>query len=150
MDESELKRHLISLCVPKYRLLKKKSKGKGISSESDSFELNDNFTSKLLRVKVPLISAKDRSFQHNQHQQQNLGVPETVQEDRKYLIEAAIVRIMKTRKRLDHLSLVTEVTRQLLIRFKPDPTLIKRRIESLIDREYLERSQDRRVYNYLA
>merc|ERR1719190_41100 len=78
-------------------------------------------------------------------------VPATVEEDRKHLVEAVIVRIMKTRKTLDHNQLVMEVTRHLTSRFQPSPTLIKQRIEKLIEREYLERSQhDRRVYNYLA
>ena len=54
-------------------------------------------------------------------------------------IEAAIVRIMKARRVLDHNSIVTEVTRQLSARFLPNPTVIKKRIESLIEREFLER-----------
>ena len=58
---------------------------------------------------------------------------------------------MKTRKRLDNSNLVAEVTKQLSARFRPTPQAIKKRIESLIEREYLERdSEDRRVYNYLA
>ena len=77
--------------------------------------------------------------------------PATVEEDRKHLVEAVIVRIMKSRKTLEHNQLVMEVTRHLTSRFQPSPTLIKQRIEKLIEREYLERSQqDRRVYNYLA
>ena len=54
-------------------------------------------------------------------------------------IEAAIVRIMKARRVLDHNSIVTEVTRQLSARFLPNPNVIKKRIESLIEREFLER-----------
>lgn len=74
-----------------------------------------------------------------------------VEEDRKPQIEAAIVRIMKARKRLDHNSVVSEVTRQLASRFLPNPAVIKKRIESLIEREFLERDPtDRKVYVYLA
>merc|ERR1739848_362098 len=79
------------------------------------------------------------------------GLPATVEEDRKHLVEAVIVRVMKSRKTLEHNQLVMEGTRHLSSRFLPSPTLIKQRIEKLIEREYLERSQhDRRVYNYLA
>ena len=69
----------------------------------------------------------------------------------KHEIEAAIVRIMKSRKRLSHVSLITEVTEHLKSRFTPNPILIKKRIEGLIDREYLARSQDdRKIYVYIT
>ncbi len=66
-------------------------------------------------------------------------------------IEAAIVRIMKARRLLDHNSIIAEVSRQLSTRFVPNPTVIKKRIENLIEREFLERDQtDRKLYRYLA
>lgn len=52
---------------------------------------------------------------------------------------------------MDHNNLIIEVVKQLAPRFIANPQLIKRRIENLIEREYLERSSsDRQVYNYLA
>ena len=53
--EGELRRHLLSLCTPKLKVLKKLSKGKGIT-DNDSFTFNEEFTSKFKRMKVPLIS----------------------------------------------------------------------------------------------
>lgn len=72
-------------------------------------------------------------------------------EDRKHQIEACVVRVMKARKTMRHSNLVAEVTEQLRPRFVPMPALVKKRIESLIERDYLERSkEDHKVYNYLA
>ena len=79
------------------------------------------------------------------------GTTASVDEDRKHAIEAAIVRIMKTRKTLDHQKLILEASNQLLRHFKPDPKQIKKRIEELIAREYLERDpNNNNVYKYLA
>jgi len=72
-----------------------------------------------------------------------------VEQDRKPQIEAAIVRIMKDRKTLDHSQLIAEVVRQLSPKFRPEVSDIKLRIESLIDREFLARENER-TYNYRA
>jgi cullin 3 len=140
----ELRRHLVSLCTPKHRILLKASKGKAID-DKDSFTVNADYSSKLKRVKVPLVSAKDTASASLD------AVPEAVDEDRRHLVEASIVRIMKARRTLQHNELIAEVTRQLANRFSPVPAFIKKRVESLIEREYLERSaDDRRMYTYLA
>ena len=78
-------------------------------------------------------------------------IPQSVQEGRRHLIEAAIVRVMKIRKRVQHSNLIAEVAKQLSNRFQPSPQAIKKRIESLIEREYMEREkEERRVYQYIA
>lgn len=61
------------------------------------------------------------------------------QQDRQYQIDAAVVRIMKMRKTLSHKLLTQELLSQL--RFPLKMTDVKKRIESLIEREYLERDQ---------
>ncbi|KFM81911.1 Cullin-3, partial [Stegodyphus mimosarum] len=58
---------------------------------------------------------------------------------------------MKARKRMAHNILVAEVTEQLKSRFYPSPVVIKKRIEGLIEREYLARTaEDRKIYTYVA
>ncbi|CAL1143476.1 unnamed protein product [Cladocopium goreaui] len=154
----ELKRHLMSLYVnPKAKILVKLGDSeKKEPEESDQFTVNPQFESKLVRIKVPLVQLKSSETPAAGREGESgavgsSDVPATVEEDRKHLVEAVVVRVMKSRKTLEHNQLVMEVTRHLTSRFQPSPTLIKQRIEKLIEREYLERSQgDRRVYNYLA
>ena len=70
---------------------------------------------------------------------------------RKHALEAKIVNVMKDYRKLTHDALVAEVTAKLEPFFKPDPKMIKTRIEDLISREYLERDpKDMRMYKYLA
>mmetsp|Transcript_9553 Transcript_9553/g.32570 ORF Transcript_9553/g.32570 Transcript_9553/m.32570 type:complete len:734 (+) Transcript_9553:62-2263(+) len=146
IPDAELRRHLLSLCTPKHRVLIKGSRGKGIA-DGDSFTFNAEFSSKLRRVKVPLISAKETIVQQDGG---SAALPGPVEEDRRHLVEAAIVRIMKARKRMSHNDLVAEVTRQLSFRFVAPPPFVRRRLESLIERDYIRRSEVRTTYEYVA
>lgn len=145
IPDGELQRVLQSLaCVKGKNVLRKEPMSKEVHP-TDKFTVNDEFSSKLFRVRIGTITAqKESEAERNETQ-------EKVEEDRKPQVEAAIVRIMKSRRVLSHNDIVAEVTRQLSARFNPAPALIKKRIESLIEREYLERdSKDRTVYRYVA
>ncbi|KAG6429704.1 hypothetical protein SASPL_107757 [Salvia splendens] len=145
IPSSDLKRCLQSLaCVKGKNVLRKEPMSKDIG-EDDVFSVNDSFTSKLRKVKIGTVVAQKESEPEKQETRQR------VEEDRKPQIEAAIVRIMKSRRVLDHNNIIAEVTKQLQSRFLANPGEIKKRIESLIERDFLERdNEDRRLYRYLA
>jgi cullin 1 len=139
-----LKRVLHSLSCGKIRILKKIEKDGYLNNDkiiknSDIFQINETFSSAIKKFKIPMPLIDDIKENNS-----------IINEDRTYIIEASIVRIMKARKTLNHNSLISEVLCQLN-NFKPEPRLIKMRIESLIEREFLEREcNNRDIYNYIA
>lgn len=141
LDPKELKRNLQALACGKSKILVKDPEGKEVE-DTDSFDFNASFSDKQYRIKVNTVQLRETPEEQAQ-------TNERVNQDRQHQIDAAAVRVMKTRKRLSHQLLVSEVFKQL--RFSASPADIKRRIESLIEREYLERDpSDPQSYRYLA
>ncbi|KAG6820945.1 hypothetical protein H0H93_009181 [Arthromyces matolae] len=143
IPDPELKRHVQSLACAKYKILKKHPPGRDVEKD-DSFSFNASFTSSLRKIKIGTIISKVESGDERKETR------DRIDEERRHQTEACIVRIMKDRKHMTHNDLINEVTRQLSARFHPDPLHIKKRIEGLIEREYLERCEDRKSYNYCA
>ncbi|NWU55078.1 CUL4B protein, partial [Uria aalge] len=141
IEDGELRRTLQSLACGKARVLTKSPKGKDVE-DGDKFTCNDDFRHKLFRIKINQIQMKETV-------EEQASTTERVFQDRQYQIDAAIVRIMKMRKTLSHNLLVSEVYNQL--KFPVKPADLKKRIESLIDRDYMERDKENpNQYNYIA
>jgi cullin 1 len=139
LPDEDMARNLHSLSCAKYKLLLKEPENKSINQE-DVFTYNEKFTDRMRRIKIPLPQIDDKK-----------KVEADVDKDRRYAIDAAIVRTMKSRKVLPHQQLVLEVVQQLTKMFKPDFKIIKKRIEDLIARDYLERDKDNpNVFKYMA
>lgn len=143
LTDDILKRTLHSLACGKFRVLRKiaadpADEKRAVIKSTDSFQVNQKFTSPVRKFRIPMASLDDSSN------------PKKVEEDRSFAIEAAIVRIMKARKQMAHQDLLAEVV-GLLVFFKPDIKVVKRRIEGLIERDYLERDEENPgVYKYIA
>lgn len=139
LPDEDVTRSLHSLSCAKYKILSKTPDDKTVGP-GDVFAFNNKFTDRLRRIKVPLPPVDEKK-----------KTVEDVDKDRRYAIDAAIVRTMKSRKVLPHQQLVLEVVQQLTRMFKPDFKIIKKRIEDLISRDYLERDKDNpNVFKYLA
>ena len=128
--EEDTLRMLHSLGCSKYKILKKTPEDGPISMD-DKFTLNVDFKNKMHRIKIPMPTSEEKK-----------KVLEDVDKDRRHTIDAACVRIMKARKSLKMQELLLEVVQQLNRMFKPDFKMIKKRVETLIDRDYLERDKD--------
>jgi len=69
---------------------------------------------------------------------------------REHQIDASIVRTMKIRKTMEHKDLIPEVIRQLT-QFQAKPVMLKKRIATLIDQEFIRRDPNNRTtYHYIA
>lgn len=145
--------HILSLLHPELgprRVLQKKPAGRVIST-TDQFRLNPKFNSGGLRVVSIKLrkglapsgpAAIDKKSQEIQTQ---------ILRQRRHIMDATLVQIMKHRKRMTHADLLAEATSRIQGRFTPIPAELKKRIENLIEQEYIKRDeQSRGVYHYLA
>jgi hypothetical protein len=144
IPETDLQINLLSLCHPQVKVLLKKPNIKKITPD-DRFRINDDYSSKLYRTKIPQM--KSSSLQKKESEREM----ERVEKQRSHQVDACIVRIMKGRLEIKHQLLIADVVRQLTPRFIPTIPLIKARIASLIEQEYITRNLDKRnIYNYVA
>ncbi|KAJ8072146.1 ubiquitin ligase (cullin) of SCF [Marasmius tenuissimus] len=115
-----------------------------MSDEKEQYDLNPNFKSKKIRVNLNLpIKAEVKA--------EAKDVLKTVDADRRIVIEATIVRVMKARKTMKNQQLIQEVISQISHRFAPRIPDIKKSIESLLEKEYIERVDSQKdMFQYVA
>uniref|UniRef100_A0A7S0ND92 Cullin family profile domain-containing protein n=1 Tax=Hanusia phi TaxID=3032 RepID=A0A7S0ND92_9CRYP len=116
--------------------------------EETTMRVNDRYSNKKTRVR---IIAHVVMSKRNKEEPSSLPAEE-LPPDRNPQIQAVIVRIMKHRKVLPHSDLTKEVLEHLAGRFVPSLPDIKKNIDILIDKEYMERSLEKNehVYMYVA
>jgi cullin-4 len=140
---AELNRTLQSLACAKIRPLTKHPKSREISP-ADTFTLNASFSDPKYRIKINTVQLKETPAE-------NKETHERVAADRNYETQAAIVRILKARKRISHAELVAETIKATRSRGTLEVSGIKRNIDRLIEKEFLEREEDGQGwYAYIA
>ncbi|KIK46093.1 hypothetical protein CY34DRAFT_800793 [Suillus luteus UH-Slu-Lm8-n1] len=143
MDDGELRRTLQSLACANKKVLKKRPVGKDVN-DNDVFYFNSEFTDSRAKVHINSIQAKETA-EENQRTQSH------IEGDRKHYLDAAIVRIMKAKKELSHEQLKNETIDAVKSHFVPEVSVIKHRIDGLVEQEYLRRDEeDRNLYIYVA
>lgn len=117
------------------------TENKGITFDT-IVEFNPNFKSKMRNLMIPTPEFRDPVKEKKRE--------ENIMSQRECAIDAAIVRKMKSVRTLPHQELIIAVVTMIKL-FSADPGDIRKRIDYLIDREFLERDpDDRRILNYLA
>lgn len=117
----ELERTLQSLACGKVRVLAKHPKGRDVT-KTDTFSFNTAFSDPKYRVKINQIQLKETK-------EDNKATHERIAQDRRFETQAAIVRIMKSRKTMGHAELVAEVINLTKKRGSVEPAAIKKEIE---------------------
>lgn len=112
--------------------------------------LNLEFTSKRAKFRIAVVQ-RDTQYQQIREQNESEQTHSSIDEDRKLYIQAAIVRVMKSRKSAKHNQLIQEVIGLTKNHFTPSVPMIKKCIEILIEKQYLERKVNAAdEYKYVA
>ncbi|CAJ0938889.1 unnamed protein product, partial [Mesorhabditis belari] len=157
LPDSELIRTLFSLCAfPKVRSQLLEWDGEGppnprIFHDSTTFRLNCQF-------KIEKNGKVQPRGRFNVIGRLQLGLDaaastehEEIVELRKYRVQEAIVKVLKTRKQLSAWQLQNELVDQLKHMFVPSRQLMKEQLEWLMENRYIERSSsDINTFNYIA
>jgi len=143
IDPEDLKTNLMSFLISKEKIVRKEPElANNKINETDKFSINNEFTSKRKQFKINPLQKKETKEEIDQ-------TTNRVLQERQYLLDAAIVRIMKQKKTIVHNDLVNEVFNDLKLPISiPE---IKKRIESLIERDYMMRDKENlQMYHYVA
>ncbi|KAF9527911.1 Cullin family-domain-containing protein [Crepidotus variabilis] len=142
MEDGELRRTLQSLACAKKKVLKKVPPGREVE-DGDVFKFNADFDDPHPKVHINSIQAKVSP-------EESRRTNENIEDDRRHFLDAAIVRIMKAKKEMTFEQLKVATIEEVKKHFVPQVESIKKRIEALVEQDYLERSVDKNKFLYVA
>lgn len=142
LSDNELHRTLHSLSILSPNNVLEKIPSNNEIKHDDSFRFNAEFTNKFCRVHLKQVQLKDTESDIKQTEK-------NIMLDRQFQIDAAIVRIMKKKQTIQHNVLMGELLDVLKFPLKTHD--LKKRIEVLIDRDYISRDKENSyLYTYIA
>eukprot|EP01057_Protomagalhaensia_wolfi_P001814 Protomagalhaensia_wolfi_Nauph_80__1813@NODE_2130_length_1204_cov_8_266094_g1666_i0_p1_GENE_NODE_2130_length_1204_cov_8_266094_g1666_i0NODE_2130_length_1204_cov_8_266094_g1666_i0_p1_ORF_typecomplete_len282_score40_62Cullin_Nedd8/PF10557_9/1e19Cullin/PF00888_22/1_9e16_NODE_2130_length_1204_cov_8_266094_g1666_i03131158 len=173
-SNSHYLRHFMGLAVhEEARFLIIGDEKRKVVQDEDEIRVNLAFTSPKRKIAAKVVSVKTKGIR-NSHESLSerlvdavgsmeqespdagvsigqSGLPVSVEQNRNTVVDAAIVRIMKSRKKLNHLELISSLNEGLKSQFLPPSSLVKERVSYLIDREFLQRDANQHdTYHYIA
>jgi len=138
IPEDDLQACLIPLVNPNVGVLQKRPMNRSFK-DGDILRINPGIKHPNKRISVPIPRKKKKTEDPDK-------LPKEIVNQRRIQTDAAIVRIMKARRDSLQTALIAEVVLQLSAQFTPETKSIRRRIEALIEQEYLERDEDERNF----
>jgi hypothetical protein len=139
MDNKHFNKYFVSLLRNKILVGERAISNQELQQELDPaliIKLNKNYSNKKTRI---VIMAEDSKTKKSSSEESSGEDKKLIEQDRLIKIQASMVRIMKSRKSLTFQELQPEVINDLKIFFIPQPVLMKRAMELLIEKEYLQR-----------
>lgn len=110
------------------------------SSETKTYNINEKFENKKLKLKMPHNPGVEYITEDK------VAAVKAIDDDRRFYLQASVVRIMKSKKMMTHATLVEETINSARKRFNPSIPMIKGCIESLIEKGYMERKESAKNY----
>ena len=151
INPEELVKQLKQLCHPKKTILMKENDNTPKFSSDEIISLNRNFSHSLLKIEYIhkfILKIKNKK-QESEEKSQRRILETDIKRSRMHQIDAAIIKLMKQHKTLGEKDIILNILKTVVI-FRVEPVMIKKSLERLIDKEYLECIyKGKKLYTYI-
>lgn len=119
------------------------------NEKKNTLSFNEKFDSEEARINLN-YKCKDKSKDKSENKKDK-EVSHFLIEDRKYQIDASIIHVLKQTKKISFDELKMNVTQEVKGYFIPEISLIKSRLDNLMDRNFIKRDEKKPdLYIYIA
>jgi cullin 1 len=156
VESSELKKYLTALTMNKYKALRARTVDGSKMEEAQFSQLVFEVNAKLPAEVVDKKSKKSRpkvryDMGRVDAAQVEKEVDMSIQEERRFIIDCALVKALKAERKMNVAVLIPQVCMGLNDMFQAHPPFVRKRVELLIDQEFFKKdADDPRVLHYIA